>query len=75
MKYIYYAVSFGTAIFFAFIVGNYVGKLKCNSRIANMNTVEIISTANMVENVNEKVFHTSLGDIRRVLREKYTIAE
>ena len=75
MKYMYCATLFGVAIFLSYVMGVHVGKLKCDARIANMNTNEIIVNTKQIGNINETVFHTGVGNIRRILREKYTIAE
>ncbi len=75
MRYIYYAALIGVAIFFAYLIGVYVGNMKCDVRIANANANEMIFNTKQMGNINETVFHTSVGDIRRILHEKYTIAE
>ena len=75
MRYLYYAILCGVAIFFVYFVGVHVGKIKCDSRIANMNTKQIVVNTKLSEDINETTLHTGTGDIRRILREKYTIAE
>lgn len=70
-------------LFFVFIVvvagaywaGGRVAAQKCNARAAEVavkQKQEIIKTMGAI---NEKTFNTGVCDIRRVLREKYTIAE
>lgn len=70
-------------LFFVFIVvvagaywaGGRVAVQKCNARAAEVavkQNQEIIKTMGAI---NEKTFNTGVCDIRRVLREKYTIAE
>ena len=59
----------------AYWAGGRVAAQKCNARAAEVavkQNQEIIKT--MVA-INEKTFNTGVRDIRRVLREKYTIAE
>ena len=75
MRYFYCAILCGVAIFFVYFVGLHVGKIKCNTRIANMNTKQIVVNARLSEDINETILHTGTGDIRRILRAKYTIAE
>ena len=72
---IYCAALIGGAIFFAYFVGARITNIKCNERIARTNVQQIIINNKAVENTNDTIFRTSVGDIRRILREKYTIAE
>lgn len=73
--YLFIFMAGGAAIFFAYAAGNRVGQLKCNAQ-AEQNVArqqsEIIKT---MENVNAETFNTGVRDIRRILYEKYTIAE
>lgn len=62
-------------IFFAFFVGKYVGHTNCQ-------TETVVAQSNMqseilkkVGDVNAETFSRGLVDIRRILRERYTIAE
>lgn len=75
MKPIYRAALVGAAIFLFYFIGVYVGGVKCSTRVANANSMAIISNMKIMEKTNEAANHTSVGDIRRILREKYTIAE
>lgn len=70
-------------LFFVFIVvvagaywaGERVAMQKCNTHVASVavkQSQEIIKTMGVI---NEKTFNTGVRDIRRVLCEKYTIAE
>lgn len=59
----------------AYWAGGRVAAQKCNARAAEVavkQNQEIIKTMGAI---NEKTFNTGVCDIRRVLREKYTIAE
>ena len=59
----------------AYFAGTRVATQKCNARVAEVavkQNQEIIKTMGAI---NEKTFNTGVRDIRRVLREKYTIAE
>ena len=75
MKYIYYAMLAGVAIFFVYRVGVYVGGVKCRAQIENANYEKIITNTKIMEQTNEVVLHTGVHDIRHVLHEKYIIAE
>ena len=72
---IYMAALLGGAIFFAYFVGAHIANIKCNERVAHANVQQIVMNNKTMENANDAVFRTSVADIRRVLREKYTIAE
>lgn len=70
-------------LFFVFIVvvagaywaGGRVASQKCATQIAEIRAEQqSVNLENMV-NVNEKVFNTGVRDIRRILHEKYTIAD
>ena len=71
----YCAALVGAVIFLSYFVGGYVANIKCNARIARTNSEQIIINTKIEEETNDAVFHTSVGDIRRILHEKYTIAE
>lgn len=75
MKYVYFAMLAGVAIFFVYRVGVHVGGVKCRAQIDNANYEKIIMNTKIMEHANEEVLHTGVGDIRRVLYKKYTIAE
>ena len=72
---IYFAVAIAAAIFLAYITGVYVGNVRCNARIANDNVARMIINTKIMGKTNDAVLHTGVGDIRRILHEKYTIAE
>ena len=72
---IYICIALVCAIFFVFLVGKYVGNANCRTEtvIKQQNVQsEIIKK---IGDVNAETFSRGVGDIRRVLREKYTIAE
>ncbi len=72
---IYFAAVVIAAIFLSYFIGAHVANIKCNEHIANAISEQSVTNNNLLENTNETVFHTSVGDIRRILYEKYTIAE
>lgn len=59
----------------AYWAGGRVATQKCDARIANMNARAITCAAKTMEKVNVETVNTSLDDIRRILRERYSIAE
>ena len=59
----------------AYWAGGRVATQKCDARIANMNARAITCAAKTMEKVNVETVNTSLYDIRRILRERYSIAE
>ena len=75
MMRLYLAAITLAAIFFAFITGVYIGRVKCSASVANANAEQINNNYKIREVANETVMHTGGDDVRRVLREKYTIAE
>ena len=72
---IYGAALGATAIFLSYFIGMHISNIKCRERIAESKATQIVIDTKIMENINEAVFHTSVGDIRRILCEKYTIAE
>ena len=72
---IYIAALIGAVIFLSYFMGAHVANIKCGERIANANTEQIILNTRIMEQTNETVFHTGADDVRRILREKYTIVE
>lgn len=59
----------------AYFFGARIGRAKCAMANARAQTNEIINITDIQRNTDEKVFNTGVRDIRRVLCEKYTIAE
>lgn len=72
---IYCAALFCVAIFLSFLMGGYVGNARCLARAANASVNQIITDNIIVGETNETVLHTGVSDVRRILREKYTIAD
>jgi len=59
----------------AFFYGRNVGVAKCEKQNLQ-NQINITKQKQMNERIiNDKVFKTGVADIRRILRDKYTIAE
>ncbi len=72
---IYFVALGGAAIFLSYFVGMHVANIKCNERSANTVAEQIITHNSIWGATDEEVMHTGVGDIRLILREKYTIAE
>ena len=72
---VYCAALIVTAIFLSFMVGKHVANIKCREHMATTNAERIFYDVKFMEKTNDTVFHTGVSDIRRILHEKYTIAE
>ena len=65
------AVIVAGACFF----GMRIGCTKCETNALRAQSNEMLNITNIKRNTDEVVFNTGVGDIRRVLRAKYTIAD
>ena len=72
---VYFAALICAVIFLSCIIGGHVASVKCDARIAKMNVERIDINTKVIGETNDAVLHTGVGDIRRILHEKYTIAE
>ena len=59
----------------AYFCGGQIAQKKCETHIAQNQTNEITQAIKIQRKADEKVYNTGVGDIRRILRAKYTIAE
>lgn len=59
----------------AYWAGGRAATQKCNARVAEITVKQNREIIQTMGAINEKTFNTGVRDIRRVLREKYTIAE
>lgn len=66
------AVAIAAALY---LCGRSVGMARCRADIAHRSVQTQIQIIKQSEDINETVLRTNLGDIRRVMRERYTIAE
>lgn len=71
----YCAALLCAAIFLSYFVGGHIANIKCRERVANANVAQIISDTKTIGDINDTVFRTGVGDIRRILHQKYTIGE
>lgn len=72
---LYIAATVVAAIFMAYITGVHVGNVRCDLRTSSAISEQLIINTQLAGETNDAVFHTGVNDIRRILREKYTIAE
>lgn len=76
---IYLIGLIGLTLFLCFLAGEFRGSAKCKEEFAEKTIENLKNNQIIYENqrkeIDEKVFSTSLHDIRRILREKYTIAD
>ena len=59
----------------AYFFGMRIGHMKCATNALRAQSNEILHVTNIKRNTDEVVFNTGVGDIRRILHTKYTIAE
>ncbi|MBP3397311.1 MAG: hypothetical protein J6K82_00075 [Alphaproteobacteria bacterium] len=75
MNRFYFVLAGVTAIFFTYCVGVDDGYEKCLRENLSDTALQQMQIIKIKEKVNEDVVNTGVGDIRRVLHEKYTIHE
>ena len=75
MTKIYLIISICALVIGTFFYGKNIGASKCEMQNLQkqINTNEQYETKERI--INDTVYKTGVGDIRRVLRDKYTIAE
>lgn len=72
---IYLIIAVGCIIFGAYEFGLQSARGKCEVKVAQNQTNEIVKTIFIQRASDEKVYHTGVDDIRRILHTKYSIAE
>jgi len=75
MRYFYLLVFGGVCLIGAYVAGGRVGTARCQANAAAQSMNAHVQTIKQKEKVNAETNHTAVRDIRRILREKYTIAE
>ncbi len=75
MRYLYMLSFVVVCLIGAYVAGTRVGMARCRANTATQSINAYVQTMKQMEKINEKTNHTAVRDIRRVLREKYTIAE
>ena len=72
---IYLIIAVVCIIFGAYEFGLQIARKKCEAQAAQNQTNEIVKTISIQRVSDEKVYHTGVDDIRRILHAKYSIAE
>ncbi len=75
MNKMYFIVLISALIFGAYFYGTNISNMKCREKQANNNLIEIQQTEKNKRIIHDTVYKTGVRDIRRILRDKYTIAE
>ena len=75
MNKIYFLLFFMFVLFGAYIAGGRVATEKCRGMMVGDIAAKQMEIIKIQEDINAEAVSRGLGDIRRVLREKYTIAE
>ena len=75
MKYLYIPLGIAATVFVVYMAGARIGGQKCRADIADAAAQKQSEINLIIGEINAETYHTTTDDIRRVLREKYTIAE
>jgi len=75
MRFVYFLVFCAAVCAGAYWAGARNGAARCRENQSTAGLAAQIQIIKQTEKINEDIMRTGLGDIRRVLREKYTIAE
>ena len=71
----YFILAAVAIVVAAYFFGMRTGRMRCVIDFGRAQSNEIANIMDIKRDTDEKVFNTNVGDIRRVLYEKYTIAE
>lgn len=72
---IYFAAIIAAFVLCAYLVGVRVGRADCSANVARAASRDTARVIQKTGEINAEVYNTAAGDIRRILRAKYTIAE
>ena len=72
---LYFFIGTILTVYAAYLVGIHTGTHQCQTEAANVHASQINDTIKTMGIINAKTVNTGVDDIRRILREKYTIAE
>ena len=75
MNKIYVLALFGALCTVFYFYGLNVGKSKCETKNIQQQINQIKTTKQQERIINEKVYKTGVGDIRRILHNEYTIKQ
>lgn len=71
-----YILLFGVAVVCgAYFAGGQVARQRCNARVGADVVAQQLQIMKIQGDINAEAYNSNTGDIRRVLRERYTIAE
>ena len=75
MNKIYFIVLISAFVFGAYFYGLNITNAKCREKQSQNNLIEIQQIERNKRIIRDTVYKTGVRDIRRILRDKYTIAE
>ena len=75
MKYLYVPLGIAAVVCVAYCVGRRDGAHKCHTNIAAAAMQRQSEINKTIGEIDAETYHTGTDDIRRVLRQKYSIAE
>lgn len=75
MNKIYLICGASAFVFGAYFYGFNIANSKCQNRQLQIDISEIQKIQQNKKEIHDTVYKTGTGDIRRILRDKYTIAE
>ena len=73
--YLFLFVAGAGAIIFSYIAGVRLGREKCRTDVAAQSVAIQSQVIKIMGDINAETFNTGDGDIRDILRQKWTIAE
>ncbi len=75
MNKIYFFIFVLGVVVMAYYAGKHHGANECKLNVVQNNLHVQSDVISIKEQINDEVVHCATGDIRRILHEKYTIAE
>lgn len=75
MNKLYFLLFFIAVVWGAYLVGGHVANEKCRGTVADDIVAQQVELIKIQEVVNAETVSRGVDDIRRILREKYTIAQ
>jgi len=72
---IYFIVAMGAIVIGAYFYGANISDSKCRAKQMQNNLNEIQTIEQHKKEIHDKVYKTGTDDIRRILHDKYTIAD
>lgn len=73
--YLFVFMAVCTAMFFSYVMGVRLGREKCRADIVTQSSNLQSQAIKIMGDINAEAFSRGVADIRRILHEKYTIAE